>query len=270
MTKKSNNTEIEKLISTMETLRDPEKGCDWDKKQTFDTLLNYTIEETYEVIDAIKSKNTKNIIEELGDLLLQIVFYAQIANEESMFNFSDIIKSVTEKMIRRHPHVFNSKTKNLNIEEIKMNWEEIKKIEKNINPNKPISLDSYNSFPNLLKAFKIQKKASKMKFEFSNEEEIFEKLNEESNELKTAIKEKNINNIEEELGDLLFTVANLSTYFKINPEIALHNANKKFINRFNYVSKEIDKINENFDTVSRDVLDSLWEKSKHIELLEKK
>ena len=94
--------------------------------------------------------------------------------------------------------------------------------------------------------------------------------NEESNELKTAIKEKNINNIEEELGDLLFTVANLSTYFKINPEIALHNANKKFINRFNYVSKEIDKINENFDTVSRDVLDSLWEKSKHIELLEKK
>ncbi|MBL41653.1 MAG: nucleoside triphosphate pyrophosphohydrolase [Rhodospirillaceae bacterium] len=263
MTKRNNDIkEIEELLSIMSILRDPQSGCDWDKKQTFESLINHTIEETYEVIDAIKSKKTKNIIEELGDLLLQIVFYAQIANEKNLFNFFDIVKTINKKMIRRHPHVFNSNKNKISIDQINKNWEEIKKIEKNIDPDTPFYLNSYNEFPNLLKAYKIQQKVSKMRFQFENEKEIFNKLNEESGELKGAINEKNIDRIEEELGDMLFTIANLSTYFNINPEIALYNSNKKFIKRFNYVSKEIKKLNENFDTISKEKLEFLWEKSK--------
>ncbi|PPR76828.1 MAG: Nucleoside triphosphate pyrophosphohydrolase [Alphaproteobacteria bacterium MarineAlpha2_Bin1] len=265
MAKKNNNIkEIEELLSIMSTLRDTKKGCDWDKNQTFDSLIDYTIEETYEVIDAIRSKKIKNIIEELGDLLFQIVFYAQIANEKNMFNFFDVVRSINEKMIRRHPHIFNSNEKNLSIEEINQKWEEIKNIEKNIDPDDPVLLDNYKAFPNLLKAYKIQKKVSKMKFEFTNEEEIFEKLDEESNELKDAIKEKNINKIEEELGDLLFTVANLSTYYKINPEIALYKSNNKFIKRFNFISRKINSVNKKFDTISKEKLEILWKKSKYI------
>ena len=260
--KNKKDTEIEKLLSIMKDLRDPKKGCDWDKKQTFETLLNYTIEETFEVVDAIKSKNTKNIIEELGDLLLQIVFYAQIADEKGMFNFSDISKSVKDKMIRRHPHVFNKKNTNLSIEEINANWDKIKKIEKKVDPDEPILIGNYRAFPNLLKSYKIQNKVSQMKFEFLNIDEIFDKLDEETNEIKSAIKEKNKYKIEEELGDLLFTVANLSTFLKINPEIALHQSNNKFIKRFNYISKEINKNNESFDTISREKLEILWQKSK--------
>ena len=213
MVKKNNHaTEIEKLLSIMKDLRDPKKGCDWDKKQTFETLLDHTIEETFEVIDAIKSKNTKNIIEELGDLFFQIIFYSQIAEENNMFNFLDVVKSIKEKMIRRHPHVFEEGTKKLSIEKINENWEKIKRVEKKIPPDEPSQLDTYNSFPNLVKSYKIQKKAAKMKFEFSNIDEIFKKLNEETNELKLALKKKNKNKIEEELGDLLFTVSNLSTF----------------------------------------------------------
>ena len=199
MTKRNNDIkEIEELLSIMSILRDPQSGCDWDKKQTFESLINHTIEETYEVIDAIKSKKTKNIIEELGDLLLQIVFYAQIANEKNLFNFFDIVKTINKKMIRRHPHVFNSNKNKISIDQINKNWEEIKKIEKNIDPDTPFYLNSYNEFPNLLKAYKIQQKVSKMRFQFENEKEIFNKLNEESGELKGAINEKNIDRIEEE------------------------------------------------------------------------
>ena len=257
-----NQIQIEELIQVISILRDPDTGCEWDIKQTFESLLSYTIEEAYEVVDAIKSKDTNQIIDELGDLLLQIIYYAQIGKENKQFTFSDIAKKSKEKMIRRHPHIFNNNGEKSTITEIKNNWENIKKLEKNADPLAPFFIESLNNFPNLLKSYKIQKKSSNLNFDFSNIDQIFTKLDEETYELKKAIKNNDRDNIEEEIGDLLFTVANLSRYLKINPEIALNGTNKKFIERFNFISLEINKIGENFKTINKETIEKLWEMSK--------
>ena len=149
MTKSNKSTyqnELDQLIEVVSKLRDPEEGCNWDKEQTFDSLINYTLEEVYEVIDAIKSKNTNNIIEELGDLLFQIIFYSQIAKEKKLFDFYEIAKRSKEKMIRRHPHIFEEKNLSITKDQLKENWERIKNEEKNIDPSSPIIIDNYKKF----------------------------------------------------------------------------------------------------------------------------
>jgi len=249
--------EFDELVNIMATLR---QKCPWDKKQDHESLRQYLIEETYEVIDSIEEKNDEHLKEELGDLLLQIVFHAEIAKENRKFEIKDIIKTISDKLIRRHPHVF----KDLKLEtpeEVVTNWEIIKK-----NEGKKSTLDGMpRALPALLKAHRIQEKAASVGFDWELTDDIFKKIEEEINELKESVRKKGIKEIEEETGDLLFSIVNISRRLKINPEDALRKTNKKFINRFKYIEKKITEQKKKMENVSLEEMDKYWEEAKSLE-----
>ena len=240
----------------MEKLRDPKNGCPWDKKQTMESIINHSIEEVYEVAEQVYNKNYEKLKEELGDLLFQVVYLSQIAAEKNKFNFFDVVESITSKMVIRHPHVFkNRKFKDMN--EFKQWWENSKKKDQNsIIDNIPFT------FPAYLKANKIQKKVASVGFEYKNELEAIKKVYEETKELELEIKANNKNKIKEELGDLIFATLDVSRKLKLDPELILKNANKKFSKRWERLEKLAKKENLNLNNISMKKYNLLWQKAK--------
>jgi len=253
---------IQSLLDTMQQLRDKEKGCPWDIEQTFESLSKYLIEEAYEVTDAIDKKDYLNLKEELGDVLLQVIFHSQIASELKLFNFNDVSNTLNEKLIRRHPYIFNAAEKPISAEEQTRLWESIKADEKKDITSQSIFSDIPNSMPPSLRAERIQKKASKKGFDWDGVEDVIVKLEEEIEELKMAIKAQDHDNAEEEIGDILFTIINVSRHLKIDTNEALARSNNKFISRFNALEDILRKSNKSLENTSTTELEKIWVKIK--------
>lgn len=252
--------EIDRLIDIMKKLRDKENGCPWDLKQNHQTLKQYVLEETYEVIDAIDYGDDNDLKKELGDLLLQIVFHTQIASEGEKFDFDDVAKGISDKLVRRHPHIFSDK-KEITPEEVQSNWEMIKKEKE----GKKRILDgvprSYNA---LLRSLRIQQKVASVGFEWGDVFGITDKIKEETAELCSAIENGDDKNAEEEIGDLMFVLVNLSKRLNINPEDALQKANNKFIERFNYIEEKVTKNGAEVKDKTLEELDTIWDEAKKV------
>ena len=250
---------LEDLIDLMATLRS-EHGCPWDRKQTKDTLKPFVIEEAYEVLEAVDEGHAENLKEELGDLLFQIVFYAQLLREEENGDLYDIMETIYTKMVRRHPHVFgNVKVKNA--EEVLVNWEQIKQTEKKV--ERTSVLDGVpKELPSLLRAHRLQSKASHVGFEWENFQQILEKLDEEFSELRQAYKHGDIDEIEDEFGDLLFVLVSISRFLKVNPENALRKAISKFTQRFTFIEQALKAEGKAWKETSPEEMDRLWNEAK--------
>lgn len=250
-----------KLVKIMEKLR-AQGGCPWDRKQTHESIKPYLIEETYEVISAIDSGNDEELKEELGDLLLQIVFHAQMAGEENRFDIDDVAETIVEKLIRRHPHVFGN-VKVSGSDEVLRNWEKIKKSE----GKKSIFDGVPEGVPSLLKARRVQEKAKRVGFDWDNIDGTLEKVEEEFKELKEAIQTDKKEKISEEFGDLLFSLVNVSRFLSIDAEDSLRQTIEKFMKRFKNVEKMItDKGEKNLESYSIDEFDEFWEEAKKEEI----
>ena len=246
---------FEQLVNILKKLRSKE-GCPWDREQTEETIINYFLEEVYEVIDAVLQGNIEGIKEELGDVLMEVVFLAQIYSEKNKFNILDSLSSIVDKMIRRHPHVFGSENIKTSQEVIK-NWERIKREEK-----KDSVFNKLSSFPALFQAYEIGRRASKHGFDWTKAKEALEKIKEEIKELETGIENRKKEEIEEEIGDLLFSIVNVSRLLGINPEFALRKTNRKFIKRFKYMEEKLRKEGKEFSDVDLDYLDKIWDEAK--------
>jgi ATP diphosphatase len=248
---------MEKLLKIMRQLRDPITGCPWDVKQNFSTIAPYTIEEAYEVADAIEQNDINGLKNELGDLLFQVVFHAQMADEAGHFNFNDVVDAVVDKMIGRHPHVFESNAPRMTVEEQSEAWE------LNKSKDKESVLDGIaKNLPELLKAIKLTKYAAVIGFDWPNVSHVFEKLAEEVDELKEAIANEDQNHIEEELGDVLFVCANIARHLKVDPSTALRKANHKFEKRFRMVEKLANLTEPKKENFDLKILDELWNQVK--------
>jgi len=250
------NHSINRLLNVMKKLRDPNSGCPWDKKQTFESIIPNTIEEVYELAEQVYKKNYIKVKDELGDLLFQIIFLSQIAKEKKMFTFNDVVKNVTEKMIFRHPHVFKNK-KFKNMKDFNNWWEESK--------NKKLTSlldDIPNNYPEMLKSNKIQKKVAKVGFEYKTDLESLDKVIEETNELKKEIKKKNKKRIQEELGDMLFASLDVARKLQINPELSLAKSNNKFTKRWRKLEQLILNDKKEFNNLSSKDFNFYWNKVK--------
>lgn len=259
------------LVDIMSQLRTPVTGCPWDLEQDFSTIAPYAIEEAYEVVDAIENKNYPDLRDELGDLLLQVVFHAQMAKELSYFTIEDVILSISEKMIRRHPHVFEV-SEQRNTDEQALAWEDIKAQERidkaNHNNSATSALDGVAlALPALLRAEKLQKRAARVGFDWTNPEDIFDKLEEEKNEVREAVAIADSDKIEEELGDLLFVCANLARRYKTDPEVALRKANSKFERRFKAMEALSSKEGAEFSSLTLEEQEQLWQMVKRQEVV---
>ncbi len=267
---------FEKLVAVQARLRAP-NGCHWDREQTHQSLRTYLLEEAYEVLEALESGNDAKFAEEMGDLLLQIVFHSQIAREEGRFTVSEVIREIHDKMVRRHPHVFG-KTRAKDSAEVLRNWEQIKAEERRASGGKndakggekgaeEISLlDGVSrALPVTLEAFQLTRKASRIGFDWGDAGGVFDKLGEEAEELKNAVGEKDESKMEEELGDLLFAAVNLSRFLKIDPEIALKKANEKFSRRFRAMESLARKSGREFKDLPREEMEAFWEATKKAE-----
>ena len=258
-TVKNDSKSFSRLIGLMKKLRS-KKGCPWDRAQTHRSLLPYLIEEAYEVLDSVEKKDDSKLKEELGDLLLQIIFHAEIAREQKKFDIYEVVDALAAKLVQRHPHVFK-KRKMLSREQVLRNWEHIKLA---TSEDKSVLSGIPKTLPALLKAFRVGEKVGRYGFDWQRKEDIFPKLKEELAEFKQAYSARNRKEIEEELGDIFFTLANLSRHLKINPELALGRTVEKFIRRFNYMEKELSRKKKSLKKTSLKELDSLWERSKKI------
>ena len=262
---------IEDLRYLMRRLRDPKSGCPWDLKQNFQSLTSHTIEEAYEVVDAVEQDDMSHLSEELGDLLFQIIFYSQLAEEQSQFSFDDIISTITQKLIRRHPHVFPEGTiessrvslADAEIVEIKRVWEEIKRLERTDKGAGKTLDDIPLALPALNRALKLQKRAANVGFDWSDIKPVIEKINEEVIELEVEIKRGDKVRMADELGDLLFSCVNLARHLKLDPETSLRGANQKFKRRFE--SMELLAGKTKIEDHSADQLELLWGKVKRSE-----
>jgi XTP/dITP diphosphohydrolase len=243
-----------RLLEIMNRLRNE---CPWDKQQTMESLRHLTIEETYELSEAILSKEINEIKNELGDLLLHIVFYSKIASEKKHFDINDVINGICDKLIHRHPHIY-SDVKLDNIEEVKKNWEIIKKNEHNRGALSGVP----KSLPSLIKAMRIQEKASGMGFKWDNKIDVLDKVIEEIREFNLELSKSNLDLMEDEFGDILFSLVNYATYNKINPVKALEKTNIKFINRFNYIEKIAEKLNISISKMTSTELKKHWNDAK--------
>ena len=249
---------IATLLETMRMLRDKDNGCPWDIEQTLESLSPCVIEEAYEVSDAIAKKDYGNLKEELGDVLLQVIFQAEIANELKLFNFDEIVDTLNKKLIRRHPHVFKDAPKPLSAQEQTQAWDAIKAQEKNPEDASNTFSNIPASLPPILKAKKIQKKASKKGFDWKASIDVIEKVEEELKELKLEIQQNNNENIKDELGDLLFSIVNLSRHLELDASEAINQANHKFVKRFRLMEAEISKDNQEIDNLTSDELEEFW------------
>ena len=247
--------EFLRLVEIMDELREK---CPWDREQTVETLRSMTIEETYELADAITEKNWKGIKEELGDLLLHILFYSKIANEQHQFTLEEVIQGISEKLITRHPHIYGD-IKVDNEEDVKKNWEKIKIKEgkKSVLSGVPVSL------PATVKALRLQEKARQVGFEWENKEQVWQKVEEETNELHAAVAKGDRDKIEDEFGDLVFSLINYARFLRIDPENALERTNKKFIDRFKKMETEALKQSKNLDEMTLEEMDAIWNTIKH-------
>lgn len=275
--------EVAMLLSVMRALRDPDHGCPWDLEQDFASIAPYTIEEAYEVADAIERGDFEDLADELGDLLLQVVYHSQMASEAGHFEFGDVVYAVTKKMIRRHPHVFGD-VSGLSSNGVKKRWEEIKAEEraekaarKGVSPEELTRAKSTLSgvagnLPALTIALKLQQKASKVGFDWNNPMAVLEKMSEEAAELVEAIAAGKDDarsgataqgRIEEEIGDLLFTAANLARHLDVEPETALRRTNEKFKRRFASIEDELGRQGKSLDKASLEEMEMLWQAAKH-------
>ena len=254
--------EFDKLVGIIKRLRAP-GGCPWDRKQTLYSLKQNVIEEVFEFIDALDRKDIDNIKEELGDMLLHIIFHSVIAEENSLFELKDVINGVSEKLIRRHPHVFKGLKVN-GVEDVLRNWDEIKQTEKH--KQETHYLDNVpKSLPSIERALKLQQKANKVGFDWENEQECFEKVKEEFEELQEAIDSKDKNSIESEIGDLIFALINLSRFFNINPSEALRKTSLRFENRFNCIEDSLKKEGKTLKQAGLEDMEKRWQKCKEYE-----
>ena len=248
------NNGIERLVNIMNELREK---CPWDKKQTIHTLRQQTIEETFELADAITDKDWKGIKEELGDLLLHIIFYAKIAHEEKQFSLQGVIDDICEKLIKRHPHIYGTVTVK-DDEEVKRNWEQIKLSE----GKKSVLSGVPKSLPAMVKAMRLQEKAKQVGFEWETKEQVWEKIEEEKNELLEAVNEGDSAHIEEEAGDLFFSVINYVRFLNVDAENALEITNKKFIKRFTKMEETAAKSGHNLSNMTLKEMDEMWNEIK--------
>jgi XTP/dITP diphosphohydrolase len=244
-----------KLLEIMDELRGK---CPWDREQTFETLRNLTLEEAYELADAITKNETDEIRKELGDLLLHIVFYAKIASEKNAFHIGDVIDSLCEKLIFRHPHVFGNVDVQNSSENVSKNWEELKQREglESVLSGVPVSL------PALIKANRVQDKVRAVGFDWDKREQIWDKVNEELNELIQEVKKKNQSEMEKEFGDLLFSIVNAARLYGVDPENALEGTNRKFIKRFNYLEEHTIKKGRSLKEMALEEMNEIWEEAK--------
>ncbi|NVJ61324.1 MAG: nucleoside triphosphate pyrophosphohydrolase [Gammaproteobacteria bacterium] len=258
---------IERLLSIMSQLRDPDSGCPWDLKQTYKTIVPYTIEETYEVADAIEREDYHDLKSELGDLLFQVVFYAQLAKEDSRFEFDDIVNAIADKLERRHPHVFGEK-EFTSEQELHQAWEKEKHRERQEKSQSASILDDVPAtLPALARAQKIQKRAAKLGFDWPDDSGVWDKLYEEVEELRDAVAEQQSakgsnEQVEDELGDVLFSIINLSRHLGVDSETALRRATKKFDSRFRVVETLVKNKNQDFANLSIEELELLWQRAK--------
>ncbi|MDA9973937.1 nucleoside triphosphate pyrophosphohydrolase [Gammaproteobacteria bacterium] len=253
---------VQSLLDTMQKLRDKDLGCPWDIEQTFQSLSKHLIEEAYEVTDAINRKDYPNLQEELGDVLLQVIFHSQIASELELFNFDEVADTLNQKLIRRHPHVFARGVAPESAEEQAVIWEAVKKEERKGDLPQPTFADIPSSMPPTLRAERIQKQASKKGFDWTSAHDVILKVEEEIAELKLAISNNDPDNIEEELGDLLFTVINVGRHLNIDANDALARANNKFISRFHSMEKEVATSQKRLEDTSLKELEKIWSKIK--------
>lgn len=267
---------INDLIVLMSRLRDPADGCPWDLKQDFASIVPHTLEEVYEVVDTIERQDWTHLREELGDLLFQVVFYARLAEEQGDFTFADVVHDITEKLLRRHPHVFPDGTLSsrrgaevLSEAQINANWEAIKQAEKTsaATAEQPTSIlaDVPNAMPAVARAEKLQKKAARVGFDWPETASVWEILHGELDELAQAAASGDAEHTEEELGDVLFSVVNLARHLKVNPETALRRANDKFIRRFGHIEQSLAAEGLAMNEQSLDSLDALWRAAKQAE-----
>jgi ATP diphosphatase len=268
--------DISRLIEIMEALRQPETGCPWDIVQTFETIKPYTIEEAYEVADAIERGDMGDLCDELGDLLLQVVFHARMAEEDGAFSFGDVVEAVTRKMIRRHPHVF-ARSDADTPEAVKLQWDQIKQAEKaerrarRAKHGLPEDPDAgylgsvQRSFPALIEALKLQERAAKVGFDWSEPEPILDKIEEEVAELREALRSGDKAKVADELGDLIFAVVNIGRHVGAEPEMALRGTNTKFRRRFAHIETELQAGGESLQEATLERMEELWQAAKAIE-----
>lgn len=245
---------FERLLNIMDELREK---CPWDKKQTFETIRNLTIEEVYELADAIIENEPQEIKKELGDLALHLVFYSRIASETNQFDIADVLNSICEKLIFRHPHVFGE----INVKddvEVKHNWEELKLRE----GNRSTLAGVPHSLPALIKANRIQEKVRAVGFDWDDPSQVWDKVNEELNELKVEIENNNQDRLEAEFGDLLFSVVNAARLYGVDPETALERTNRKFIKRFKFLENQANSEGRKLKEMTLDEMNGIWEKAK--------
>ena len=255
--------ELDRLYQIMIRLRDPKTGCPWDVAQDFASIAPYTIEEAYEVADAIQIGDRDAIRDELGDLLLQVVFHARIAEEEGSFALADVAKSISDKMVARHPHVFGDDDRP-SVESQNGLWEDIKARERAQKGEIKLLDGIARGLPPMLRALKLQKRAARVGFDWLEIDQVFDKMKEEAEELavELASENKDQTRIQDEVGDLLFVAINLARKAGVDPETALQNCNLKFENRFNYVEEQVVLKHKNFNDVSLDVMEGYWQDAK--------
>ena len=253
--------DINTLLAIMKVLREA-GGCPWDRAQTFATIAPYTIEEAYEVASAIEEEDFKSLPGELGDLLLQVVFHARMAEEAQLFDFGDVVEAVTGKMIRRHPHVFGGENAKTNAQDQKTHWETLKAEERSRKAQHGVLDDVPVALPALMRAEKLQKRASRVGFDWNNTDHVIEKIAEEAREVAEAGSQAER---EEEVGDLLFVVVNLARHLKVDPETALRAANAKFTRRFHHIEASLAAKGSNPAAASLDEMEALWQEAKKLE-----
>lgn len=280
----NNQSAMEDLLDIMSKLRNPEHGCPWDLEQSIQSLAPYTIEEVYEVVDAIERDDLVDLEDELGDLLFQVVFYAQLANEQQAFDFSDVARAISNKLLRRHPHVFPGgkvenfgKDQDLSPEQVVVNWEAIKEQERAEKRSKrgsaqeeasPASVldDVPRALPALERARKLQKRAARNGFDWTDTAPVLAKLKEEIGELEDALSDAaspaDSHRIQHELGDVLFSVVNLARHLDQEPESALRSANERFENRFRWIESKLQDKGGSLQNASLQELDALWDQAK--------
>ena len=248
------------LLDIMARLR-AENGCPWDREQTHESLRIYMIEETYEVLEALDAGDRDKFCNELGDLLLQIVFHAQIARENGEFDINDVTTEICRKLISRHPHIFGDVRADTP-DQVVENWEAIKKREKQLKSQTGVLKDVPSNLPALMRSYKVQQKAAQVGFDWDDIEDVFNKVDEEIRELRDVYKSKNVERITDELGDTMFALVNLSRFLKVQPELALTGTVNKFIRRFEYIEQQSTKAGKKLEEMTLAEMDELWNEAK--------